>query len=454
MLRAIRNSIVSLASPLSLVKEASGLLNFGRFRQRGFFQNVLVLMTSTGLAQLLTVCFIPVLSRLYDPVDFGICGTFLSIAEVLGVVVTLQYCEALMLPAKDEVAAGVFWAAGCSVVAITILFSVPWFLFPSLWHGLFKDPQLSQWLWLVPVAAFMTGINRMLTAWCARRKAFRRAATVQVARSVTANCGQTVAGAMGFGAGGLIGGGVLGDFIANLGLFFSVIRGDRALLRAGASKQQVLAAAREHKNFALYSTPQDLLSAVSEGAPVILLIYYFGTAVGGMYAFAARALQFPMRFILSPLRQVLFQKLSEVHNCGGDLNALFVKTSGTLLGIALVPAAVGFFFAPSVFGFVFGAKWVVAGEYASWLLIWLAPAFCNLPAALLGRILGQQRNLLLFDLGLLISRLAVLMLGGQFTTPFQTIVAFSIVGAAFNISLILFIWRVLELRNVRSGSFR
>ena len=62
------------------------------------------------------------------------------------------------------------------------------------------------------------------------------------------------------------------------------------------------------------------------------------------------------------------------------------------------------------------------------------------PAGLIGRILRQQRNLLLFDLGLLASRIAVLTLGGFYLSPLQTIVAFSLVGGIFNIWLILFVF--------------
>ena len=39
---------------------------------------------------------------------------------------------------------------------------------------------------------------------------------------------------------------------------------------------------------------------------------------------------------------------------------------------------------------------------------------------------------------------AVLVVGGCYWRPLQTIVAFSVVGAAFNSLLILFIWRLLK----------
>lgn len=433
-----------LTVPVVLTKEVLSQMSLAQFRQRGFFQNVLVVMTSTGLAQLLTICFSPVLSRLYGPDEFGVYGTFLSVAGVLAAAVTLQYSEALMLPGDDTRAAGLFWAAIVSTMLITLIFSLPWLLHPSWGRAFFNLQQLGGWLWLVPLAALLAGLNETLTAWCARRKAFKRAATIQVGRSLTANSGQTVAGVTGLGAGGLIGGGLGADLLASVGLFFWVAREDAALLRAGANWKLMWSAARDHKDFALYSTPQNLLNAASQGAPVILLIYYFGAAIGGIYAFAIRALQLPMSFILTSLRQVLFQKLSEVHNNGGDLWGLFAKTTFTLLGLALVPASVGFVCAPELFGLVFGSKWIPAGEYARWLLIWLVPGFCNLPAALVGRILRQQRNLLLFDLGLLLSRIAVLVAGGCMWSPLQTIVTFSFVGAAFNILLIVFIGRLLK----------
>jgi lipopolysaccharide exporter len=434
---------VLLNAPVVFTKEILGQVKRARFSRHGFLPNVMVVMTGTGLAQVVSACFAPVLSRLYGPGEFGQYGLFLSVAAVLSAGVTLQYSEALMLPDKDEEAASLFAAASYSTVALTLAFTMSAVFVPSWWLALMKVPRLTGWFWLIPLAALFAGLNQVLTAWCARRKAFKRAAAAQVARSVTTNAAQTAAGAAGWGTGGLIGGTLVGDILVNLGLFFRVVRHDGALLRAGANRKQILAAARSHRDFALYSTPQNLMNEASQGAPVILLIHYFGVATGGLYAFAIRVLQLPMNFILSSLRQVLFQKLSEVHNDGGDLHGIFVKTTTLLLGLSLVPAAIGFVFDPWVFALVFGKEWAMAGEYARWLLIWLVPAFCNLPAALVGRILRQQRNLLLFDLGLLASRITVLVLGGWYLSPLQTVVVFSIVGAVFNVSLILFIWRLL-----------
>ena len=443
---------LATGAPVGLIQELLDHLRRARLHRGGFLANVLAVITGTGLAQVLSVCFAPVLSRLYGPGEFGQYGSFLSVAGVLSAGITLQFSEALMLPHRDEEAASLFSAATGSALVLTAAFVLSALLLPSWWMALVKAPQLAGWLWLIPVAALVAGLNQVLIAWCARRKAFKRAAATQVARSLTANSAQTAVGAAGWGTGGLIGGALLGDLLANLGLFFWVVRHDADVLRAGTTREQIRVACREHKDFALYSTPQSLMNAISQGAPVILLIHYFGVATGGLYAFGIRVLELPMNFILSSLRPVLFQKLSEVNNSGGNLRLLFAKTTALLLALSLPPALVGFAFAPWAFTLVFGKEWTVAGEYARWLLIWLVPGFCNLPAALVGRILRQQRNLLFFDLGLLICRVSVLLVGGIYLTPLQTVVSFSLVGALFNTALILFMWRLVVCRTHASGA--
>jgi O-antigen/teichoic acid export membrane protein len=426
--------------------EASLVLSVDKgLLKRGFFRNVLVVMSGTGLAQVLSFLFSPVLSRLYGPVDFGCFGSFLSVSAVLGAVVTLQYSEALMLPGSDDEAAKLFAASCVSAVFITAASTALCALSPGFWLGLMKTPELKGWLLLIPLAALVAGLNQTLTSWCARRKAFKRTASALVVRSIAAGCGQTGAGLAHSGGGGLIGANLAADILASVTLWRWVLLGDHGLLRKALRASEIKSAAREYKDFPLYSTPQNFFSAVSLGAPVILLIHYYGMAIGGIYSFSVRVIQVPTSFVLTSLRQVLFQKLSEVHNSGGDLARFFTKCTGALFAVAIVPAIIGCIFAPHVFAFVFGTKWFIAGEYARWLIVWFLPGFCNLPAALLGRILRRQRALLLFDLALLIFRVAVLVLGGMYLSAIYTIAAFSVIGAMFNICLILYVWRVIKV---------
>jgi O-antigen/teichoic acid export membrane protein len=146
---------------------------------------------------------------------------------------------------------------------------------------------------------------------------------------------------------------------------------------------------------------------------------------------------------LTALRQVLFQKATETQHHKGNLTALYVKTSGGLLCIALVPTLILFVWAPVLFSFVFGSQWQTAGEFSRGLAIWMLFAFSNLPAALFGRIIRIQRRIFFYDLALLGARTMVLVLGGMYLSALNTVMIFSVVGAGMNLLLILMVGHAL-----------
>jgi O-antigen/teichoic acid export membrane protein len=415
-----------------------------RFRQGTFLRSMFLVMSGTGLAQVVTFLFSPVISRLYGPGEFGLFGSFSSLSSILGAVITLQFAEALMLPAEEGKAVGLFAASCMATLALSLVGGILFVGFPHLTGSILRTPGVENWLWLIPVTTLLAGLNQSLTAWYTRQKAFKSTAVAQVLRSLAANGGQTAAGIGHCGTAGLIGGNLLGELVACSALLGLTLRGKSSVPGKIRGSAGVLGAVREYKDFPLYSAPQNLLNAVSQGAPVILLIHYYGLVIGGFYGFSVRVLQFPMTFVLTSLRQVLFQRLSEIHNSGRHLSETFGRVTLALLGMALVPAAIMFVFAPGLFALAFGEAWRPAGTCARWLLVWLIPGFCNLPAALTARILRQQKALLVFEIGLVISRLTVLVIGGLHFTAMQTIAAFSIVGGLFNSGLILWVMRLVK----------
>jgi O-antigen/teichoic acid export membrane protein len=151
-----------------------------------------------------------------------------------------------------------------------------------------------------------------------------------------------------------------------------------------------------------------------------------------------RLLQVPMNFFLNAVRQVLFQKLSHIKANGGDLYIPFLKSTGGLFSISFFPGCLGFIVAPALFAWIFGERWREAGEFGRWLILWLIPAFCNVPSTLSLRILRLQRDFFLYDAALLVARATVLILGGRWLSSLNTVIALSLVGAAFNWGLILF----------------
>lgn len=408
-----------------------------------FFRNVFVLMSGTALSQVINVAVAPLLTRLYDPKDFGEFGVFMSITGILIAVCTLRYDQALMLPKRTEDAANLFGISVIGVAAVSSVATAICLGFGSQIAAAAKSPALAQWLWLSPIFVLLSGGYQTLNAWSTRRKQFHRASISQVVRSIATSIAQLAAGIGGGSPTGLVGGAVAGSACASAALGIQVLKDDRSFFRGSLRLSEMKRLAKEYSDFPLYSGTQSLLNATSQNLPMLLLAHYFGPAVAGLYSLGVRILQLPMNLVLTSLRQVLFQKASEVYNNGGDTYALFKKTTLGLLAIAIGPAAIVVLFAPPAFAFVLGQEWYAAGEYARWLVLWLALMFSNVPAVLFAQIYRKQRALLIQDIALLVCRAGALLVGGMYCSAIQTIILYSLVGVAFNAYIILWTWRLL-----------
>ena len=66
------------------------------------WKHILTLISGSGLAQVVTLLSLPILTRLYQPEEFGILAVFLAALAVMTVAINGGYDMALMLPEKDE----------------------------------------------------------------------------------------------------------------------------------------------------------------------------------------------------------------------------------------------------------------------------------------------------------------------------------------------------------------
>lgn len=406
-----------------------------------FAKNVLVVMTGTAVAQFIGFAISPVISRLFSASDFGVFGSFGAVTGVIAAGVTLEYTQAIMLPKEKSDAANLLCVSWLATLVVTTLCLVVCLVAPIRMSGLVSAPSV--WMLALLVAGVLvSGLNQASQAWCVRVKAFKHTSASQVVRSVSANGVQVGLGCVRAGSVGLLVGSVLADLLASLNLMRVVVR-DLSELRQGIRWERMKQLAREYRDFPVYSATMNVMNALSQGLPVLLLTQYYGIAVAGAYAFGARILQTPMGFVLRALRQVLFQKACERHNQGGRLLPLYVKGTVGLFALALFPSLVVLVWAPQIFGWVFGTQWHTAGEFARYLVLWMIFMFCNLPSVLFARIIRMQGRTFVFEVILLTARTLVLVLGGIYLPATQTILLFSLVGAIMNVVFIFIVGRAL-----------
>jgi len=409
-----------------------------------FVRNMSVVMSGTAVAQLIGFSLTPIISRLFDPSDFGVFGSFIAISNVVAAGVTLQYSQAIMLPKEDKDAANIFAVSVLSVLTITLFGIFTAYIFSDRLLGILNAPEAKWLLWFLPFGIFIDGVNQSFQGWCIRRKAFDKTACSQIVRSGSTGALQIASGLFQFGGTGLIAAFVAGNGAASMNLSRRVFVTDRVLLKSSLAWNRIRRLAVEYRDFPMYAATQNVMNALSQGLPVIFLGYFYGIAIAGAYAFGMRLLKAPMNFVLIALRQVLFQKVSEAYNAGQDLFPLFIKTTLGLAAIALPPSILLILWAPGIFTWAFGEQWLTAGEYARWIVLWLMVTFCDVPSVLFAKVLRKQKQLFFYEIFQSSLRIGSLVIGGLYFNAYTTVIIFSMVGIVLN--SILIAWITFEVK--------
>ena len=103
-------------------------------------------------------------------------------------------------------------------------------------------------------------------------------------------------------------------------------------------------------------------------------------------------------------------------------------------------------FGAQLFALIFGSQWIVAGEYAQVLSIWLFFVFLISPLSTLLVTLEKQKESFYFNVVMLVSRVLALCLGYYiFNDAFKTIVLFTGVGLLSWIALMFYIFKLTNI---------
>ena len=144
-----------------------------------FNRNVLTLMTGTTIAQAIPIAISPILTRIYTPEDFGMFALYMSIASIIAIVATGRYELAIMLPKKDEdainiVALSIIISFFVSFISLLIVF-----IFNTQITNILGNPEISIWLYFIPLTVLLTGIYQSFNYWSNRKKQYKRLAKVE-----------------------------------------------------------------------------------------------------------------------------------------------------------------------------------------------------------------------------------------------------------------------------------
>ncbi|MBU3951201.1 MAG: oligosaccharide flippase family protein [Proteobacteria bacterium] len=405
-------------------------------------QNVAIIATGTAGAQAITMIFAPIITRLYGPEAFGLQGTFVALVAVLTPIAALSYPIAIVLPKEDNDAKGIAQLSTYISLTISVLVMLAIIVGGDRILALLGIEALTALVLLIPLNMLFSSWLQIAQQWLIRKKQFRITAKLAVVQALIVNCAK--AGIGWFNP--------LGSVLIILFTFGSAFHAAMLYMAArqtgmsggqtpqAQTRTPLLELARRHSDFPVYRAPQVFINAISQSLPVLMLAAFFGPASAGFYALGKGVLGMPTQLIGQSVADVFYPRIAEAAHKDENLTRLIIKATLALAAVGFFPSAIIVAFGPGLFGFVFGAKWIVAGEYAQWIALMSFFNFINRPAVAAVPVLDLQRGLMIYELFSTGLKLVALYIGFYVVRSDTVAVAFfSIFGALAYIVLILWV---------------
>jgi O-antigen/teichoic acid export membrane protein len=416
------------------------------------FRGMATLALGSGLARVIGIASIPILTRLYTPEDFGVMAVFVALVAILAPLLTLRYVLALPLPRHDGLAMNLMaLSAGLMLIIGTVL-AIGLALFAEPLLGLMSMEVMAPWWWLIVLALIGSGTYEMLSLWATRGRAYKLIARTQFTQSLAGEMVKIVMGVFGNGALGLL----LGTVVARSGGIGILLRyfGTDFVANwryVGLSRLRFLVI--RYRGFPIYRLPSQLLLIFSAQAPVLFLASLYDPGTAGQFGLAAAALALPAGLLGRSTAKAFYAETAKIgRHRGKEIRDLTIAVVKRLAFMALLPTFILMFFAPELFVIVFGENWHLAGAFASVLAIYLFFQFIHAPTEHLFSVFEQHKGLLLLN----VQRAALVLLSfsSAWFLEFSPVLAITVYAVLLSLHYILTVFWALRIIRIEARKNR
>lgn len=364
-----------------------------------FVRKVGTLAGGTAAAQLITICAMPVVTRLYSPEQIGIVSLFLAFFGYWASTLSLRY-EYALLVAQDD--AESHWVHRVAVILVVVMSFTG---VPLLWllqsRNVFEFGLLPWWSPLVAGPIFLGfGIFMVSRSW-----ALRAGLIPQITHASIARSGANAATRIGLG---LVGGGVAALFIAELvGACASMVKLTSGTLRYFSSSRPahftyhgLLAVARKYSKFPLLETPSTWLDALAVTLPLPMVASLYGAEAAGWFALARMVVGVPNSQIGAAVADVFQMELAKavLDHDARRARRVFYVVMRKMASFGLLPLVGATALAPWLIPLIFGQQWTEAGYAAAAIAPWLYMALIVGPLTRTLSVLQAQELKFIYDI--------------------------------------------------------
>lgn len=352
-------------------------------------RSISTVMSGTVVAQALALLLLPVISRVYEPKEFGeyqvLASTVLMLLPLAGLKMEFAI---LRLRRSAELPSLLALCVSLNVITALLLMLLLWVGVPviapasagAMWAG-----------WMLPASFLAAGLYQTFVYLPVRDKRYFMMSASKVAQTGLFHGGAAASGWLltAPSAVWLL----VWDVVSRL-VGLSMILGDLLSHQKQCMRRATLTSMRRlfraYRRFPLYSLPGSFIGALVSSAPVFLLTSSHGVEAAGQFGMAWRAAFMPVAMLIYAVSQVVSADISQHVRSGGDgARATVVKVARHSALIGIAPLLLVYAYAEPLTPWVLGAQWVEAGHMIAAMTPLLLGAIVTGPINMVLVIMGR-----------------------------------------------------------------
>jgi len=284
--------------------------------QHSFARSAGVLFSGTAASQAIAVLALPLLTRMYNPTDFGVLAIYVALVSIIAAVACLRLEIAIPLPEKDEDAIHLLVLALLSASTFGLLVLLLVIVVPAQIIKLTGLPTLEPYLLLLPLGIWATASYTAMQYWATRNHQFVAIARTRLAQAASGTGMQLLGGMAGIGSVGLL----LGQIIKSSAGIGSLIRltwtHDKHVLKT-INRDDLIRLFRTYDRFPKYSTLESFSNMAGIQIPILLIAAFVGGKESGFLMLAIQVMSVPAGLLASASRRFIW--LTHPSICGAAI---------------------------------------------------------------------------------------------------------------------------------------
>ena len=321
--------------------------------------NVAKLTSGNAMSMAIPFLAAPVLSRIYEPADYGHLSYLMAACGILGCFATLEVHQAIFAEKDPEEASATAWTA--LVIGATLSAAVLGVVGATMAAtDLLAGPRA--WAAVAPLALSATAAQAT-----AERLANldRRYTSIAVLRTSRVLLSTTLAIAVGLRVSGSTGLLVAYSFSQAVSLLASIwLLKTSSTLRACPPVSTLRATLRRHRQFAACGLPTNFIERWAEQLPILAFAQLGAPDSSGSFNRARMLVTSPITLAISSVSSVYQERASRVFHRTGSCQTEARQTTALLALAGLPVLVIGMILCRPFIDFFLGPDWGDAGTFA------------------------------------------------------------------------------------------